>query len=208
MTAPRVIGVVLAGGASTRFGADKLAVDVGGRPLLHRSVDALAAVADHVIVVIGPDAAIPSLPAGLIGRVSIARDPVAYGGPLAGLAAGLQAAVATTGGDPRTIALVVGGDMPTLVSGVLRLLAEALDGDEALVAMTLAASEDPPLPMAIRPGAVAAAEELLLAGRRSLRGLLAAVPSATVPEPTWRTLDPDGQTLRDIDRPGDIDALA
>ncbi len=39
-----ISGIVLAGGRSRRFGADKLTTDVGGRPLLHHAITALAAV--------------------------------------------------------------------------------------------------------------------------------------------------------------------
>ena len=51
--------IVLAGGASSRFGSDKLAAPLDGRPLLHHALDAVAAVADHVIVVVGPGQAGP-----------------------------------------------------------------------------------------------------------------------------------------------------
>ena len=42
---PAVSAIVLAGGASTRFGRDKLAEPVDGRPLLHHAAEAVAAVA-------------------------------------------------------------------------------------------------------------------------------------------------------------------
>ena len=51
-----ITGIVLAGGRSRRFGSDKLASDVGGRPLVEHAIDALATVADEVVVVIAADA--------------------------------------------------------------------------------------------------------------------------------------------------------
>jgi molybdopterin-guanine dinucleotide biosynthesis protein A len=210
VSAGRVLAIVLAGGQSSRFGSDKLVAPLAGRPLLHHALDAVAAVADHVIVVLGPGQAIPTLPASVMGKVLVARDEAVHGGPLAGLAAGLNAMATITGSDPRDIALVVGGDMPTLVPAVLRRLVAALEDTPTLVAMTLAASDPSPLPMAIRTAAAASpVRELLVGGgRRSLLALLERIPSAAIPETDWRVLDPDGQTLRDIDTPGDLDRIS
>lgn len=206
MIAPECVGIVLAGGASTRFGSDKLAAAVDGRPLLHHALEAVAAVAGRVIVVIGPEAPPPSVPEDLASRVVFARDAVAHGGPLAGLAAGLAAALTLPGDDAPRIAIVVGGDMPALVPSVLRLLVERLAAEPALVATTLAALRPAPLPVAVRPEAILVAVDAILAsgGRRSLVAPLAIVPSATLAAEEWRALDPAGATLRDIDTPADL----
>jgi molybdopterin-guanine dinucleotide biosynthesis protein A len=212
---PDVVAIVLAGGASSRFGSDKLAAPLDGRPLLHHALEAVAAVAGRIVVVIAPEAPAPSVPEALAARVVVARDAAAHGGPLAGLATGL-AADATAGGDgarrtagaegPARLALVVGGDMPTLVPAVLRLLVDRLAADPSRAAMTLATSRPAPLPMAVRPAAARAAIEAILAsgGRRSLLALLEAVPSAAAPGDDWRRLDPTAATLRDIDTPADL----
>ncbi len=72
----------------------------------------------------------------------------------------------------------------------------------------LEADPESPLPMAVRPSLAGPAAALLLAAeRRSLRALVAAVPSVAVPSATWRRLDPDGVTLRDVDTPGDLGGL-
>ncbi|MCJ7710054.1 MAG: NTP transferase domain-containing protein [Chloroflexi bacterium] len=206
MTAPGVDAIVLAGGASSRFGSDKLAASLDGRPLLHHALEAVGVVADRIIVVIGPEAPSPSVPQELAARVVFARDAAAHDGPLAGLAAGLAAAVTPVGDEPPRIALVVGGDMPTLVPAVLRLLVERLAAEPALAVMTLAASRPAPLPAAVRPDAVRAAVDAILAsgGRRSLLAPLGIVPSAILAAEEWRALDPEGDTLRDIDTPADL----
>ncbi|MFN8630624.1 MAG: hypothetical protein U0838_09995 [Chloroflexota bacterium] len=101
-------------------------------------------------------------------------------------------------------AVLAGGDMPSLVPGVLRVLLAALD-DPALAAATLEAEPTASLPMAVRPLVVGpAAGELLAEGRRALRGVLTRVPSAIVPAAAWRAHDPDGATLRDVDTRRDL----
>ena len=152
------------------------------------------------MLVVGPDDPVPWLPADLGADVVLARDAVAHRGPLAGLAAGLAALPR-----PVDVAIVVAGDMPTLVPAVLELLAGALVRDPSLGAACLEAEPASPLPAAVRPSVAGpAAEALLAADRRSLRGLLAAVPTVVVPAADWRALDPDGVTLRDVDTPDDL----
>lgn len=202
-----VTAIVLAGGASSRFGGDKLAADLDGAPVLHHALLAVAAVADGLVLVVGPTAPAPGVPAELTGRIAIARDARPLGGPLAGLAAGLD----LVDDNASAIALVVGGDMPWLVTGVLRLLVDRIRSRPEVVAMTLSASgspgtsSGPPLPMALRPApARTAIAACLSGGRRSLRSLQEAVPSAILPAAEWHALDPVAATLRDIDTRDDL----
>ncbi len=198
-----ITAIVLAGGESSRFGGDKLAADLGGRPVLHHALWAVAAVVDDIVLVLAPGAPAPPVPAPLADRVSVTRDREALGGPLAGVAAGLDVVLARD--HPPRVVIIAGGDMPGMVPGVLRLLADRLTADEDLTAITLDASPPTPLPMALRPGAVTDALEACLAGgRRSLRSLLEAAGAATLPAAEWLALDPMGATLRDIDTRGDL----
>ncbi len=195
----KVDAVVLAGGASSRFGANKLTADLDGRPLLEHAIEACAAIADRLVIVIAPESPGPVLPASVMDRTIVVRDAVAHRGPLAGLAAGLGSA---TGSE---IAVVVGGDMPWLVPGVLQLLVELLVVDPSLGAATLEAEPRCVLPMAVRTMAAApAARSLLAEDRRALGGLLDRIQSASVPAGQWRRLDPAGRTLADVDTPQDL----
>ncbi len=190
-----VVGVVLAGGASRRFGSDKLAADVGGRPLLHHAIERVLEVCDEVVVVLAPHAAEPNVPPG---PVVFARDGSEHEGPLAGMVGGLEAAAAER-------AVVVGGDMPGLEPDVVGELLRASRATGAVAAVLSDGGDARPLPIVVRTEpALAAARRLLAAGQRRLRDLLAEVPTVLVDEPTWTALDPERRTLLDVDEPSDL----
>lgn len=78
-----ILGVVLAGGQSSRFGSDKALAELNGRTLIARAVDALAGWSEHVVVAGRETAPAPTLPDWPHGGM----------GPLAGLAAALHFAL-------------------------------------------------------------------------------------------------------------------
>ena len=191
-----VAGVILAGGASRRFGGDKLAADLGGRPLLHHPIERLLDVCDEVVVVLSPGGDEPSVPAG---SVVFARDDAEHEGPLAGLAAGLASVASER-------AVVAGGDMPGIEPEVVRELLRAGEETGAVVAVLSDGGDARPLPCVVRTEpALAAARRLLAGGRRRLRDLLAEVSTVLVDEPTWTALDPERRTLLDVDEPSDLE---
>jgi len=75
-----ILGAVLAGGQSTRFGSDKALAMLAGHTLLARAVDALSGWCEHVVVVGRETAPAPTLP----------DWPRAGMGPLSGIAAALH----------------------------------------------------------------------------------------------------------------------
>ena len=99
-----VTAIVLAGGRSARFGGDKLAHDLDGRPVLAHVLERVQRIAADVVVVRPPDVGDD------LAGVRVVHDPEPFGGPLIGVLAGLEAA-------REPIALVVGGDMPRLSPG-------------------------------------------------------------------------------------------
>ncbi|MBQ1060642.1 molybdenum cofactor guanylyltransferase [Micromonospora sp. C41] len=106
--------VVLAGGAARRMGGvDKPARPVGGRPMLHR---VLAAVADaDQRIVVGPSGPVP-------GGVRTTREEPPGGGPVAAIAAGLALL------DPGTTTVaLLAADLPLLTAAAVTELRRALD---------------------------------------------------------------------------------
>lgn len=189
-------GVVLAGGRSSRFGADKLMAVERGRSLLAHAIAALDGLCDEIVVALAPDRPAPPLPPA----VRVLRDEREAQGPLAGLVTGL----AGLGDDAR--AVVVAGDMPEVDPRVLRLLLDALD-DEHPVAVLGEEPDDRlrPFPMAVIawPAGLLAAG-LLATGERRLRALPERAGGVVVPSRAWTALDHRRATLRDVDVPGDL----
>ncbi len=115
--------VLLAAGASTRMGRPKQLIEVGGRPLVVRAVEAaLASVAWPVVVVVGAHAEAI--------RPVLARHPVLVADNPAwteGMASSLRTGVATLQAFSRTLdgALVAVADQPAFSAKVIARLVEA-----------------------------------------------------------------------------------
>ena len=190
---PPVSAIVLAGGRSARFGRDKLAAPVDGRPLLHHAAEAVAAVATDVIVVAPPDVDL-AVPEG----VRLVHDEAPFEGPLAGCLTGLIAA-------REPLVVVAGGDMPSLEPAVLALLIRALVASSADAALLEHRGGRQQLPFAVRTGAgTDMGRRLLAQGERRLGALTDRLAVRVLAEEEWRPLDLDARTLHDVDEPGDL----
>ena len=179
---------MLAGGRSTRFGADKLAAIHRGIPLLHHAVLRLGEVCAEVARGhrAGRSGAVDAArrrPSGSSATSGRARDRSL------GLVSGLEAA-------STELAFVAGGDMPDLSTAVLLEMLRVA-GEARVDAVALHdADRFRPLPSLVRVApARDAAGALLDAGERSLRSLLQALRTAVIDEPTWTALDPGRGTL-------------
>jgi len=106
-----ILGAVLAGGQSSRFGSDKALAEIDGHTLLALAVDTLAGWCDHVVVVGRAVAPAPTLP----------DWPRPGMGPLGGIAAALR--LATDEGYASV--LTCGVDSLGLPENLLELLGAA-----------------------------------------------------------------------------------
>lgn len=113
--------MIIAGGAGRRLsGMDKPAIEVGGRSLLARAVDAVADAEE--IVVVGPRRPLDR-------AVTWTRENPPGTGPLAALAAGLAAL------GPADEVAVLAADLPNITRDTIHRLRTAL-GDEAGAVLT------------------------------------------------------------------------
>lgn len=183
--APRAVdvtGLLLAGGRSRRFGADKARAPVEGRPMIERVHDVVAPLVAEVLVSVRAveDAA------GLPGRP--VADRVEGAGPLGGLHAGLWAS-------GRPWLLAVACDLPYLQREPLRALLAARVAGRPVVAETPDGRHQPLC--ALYPASILpAVEAALVAGRLALQDLIAATDAVIVPV--------DAAPLRNVNRPSDL----
>ena len=123
----RVSAVVLAAGLSSRFGGPKLLASFGGRPVLQRVLDTLAAAGlPQVVVVLGANA--EAIERGIAWR---GERRVINPRPGDGLSSSLRLGLAAVAPDSDA-ALIVLGDQPTLDVEVIAALLAADPGGEAV----------------------------------------------------------------------------
>lgn len=180
-----VLGAVLAGGASRRFGRDKTAEPAAGMPMIERCVGALEPLC-HEVVVVSSRLRTPR------GRWRIVPDRRPATGPLAGIEAALLEAERTG----AEAAFLLAADLPLVDTGTLRSVAAALVGVEAAAA---ARDGDPPfepLCAIYRTACLSVARAALEEGARNARTLFERVDG--------RTVDVEADVLINVNTPGDL----
>lgn len=190
-----VVAVVLAAGASTRFGSPKLLAPLAGRPVLQHTLDAVAAAGlDDVVVVLG-DAARDVEPAIAWREERRVVNPR----PADGLASSLRLALDAAAEDSGVEAvLVVLGDQPAVRPAALRAVVDAAAGRAEPFVRARYAHDGAPNPVLVRRSAWALTAGL--SGDRGLGPLLAAQPERV------HAVDVDGANP-DVDTPADLAAL-
>ena len=176
------------------MGTDKALLEVDGQRLVDRAAAVLGAVADPVIEV-GP---------GWSGLPAVREDPPGSG-PLAALSAG-AAALRADGHDGPVLVLAV--DMPRVGVDLLRLLAGRAGPPDTAIPR----ADGHPQPMCARygPDVLAAVDERLAAGGRSLRDLLETMAAsgavAWVEPDEWAPVA-GPEAFSDVDTPEDLQRL-
>jgi len=191
----KVCGLVLAGGRSRRFGREKAAAEVAGRPMIAWVLDVLTPACVEVAINarLGTQAAAYAAQAGL---KTLSDDPADPDGPLAGVRAGLAWAKAL-GADALATAPC---DTPFLPADlVARLGAGWAPGGGARVAVSPAGMA-PLCALWPLPSALDLIGETLAAGRHPpVRRVLEAVRAVEVEFPDPRAFD-------NLNTPDDYDA--
>ena len=182
-------GLLLAGGHSTRMGADKALLEFEGEPLSRRVARALGAVCDEVLVASGDGRRLDWL------KLQQVPDILEDAGPLAGMVAGLERA-------RYPLVAVAAVDMPHASPAVFALLARLHAGQDALVPETTEGLQ--PLHAVYATTAAPGLRDALERGERSVRRALAALEVRLVLPAEWRAADPTGSFARNINRPEDL----
>ncbi|MCA8978752.1 MAG: molybdenum cofactor guanylyltransferase [Planctomycetes bacterium] len=113
----RLVCVLLCGGESRRMGEDKAAIELAGRTLLDRALDALRDLDAPIVLATGPSDRYPES-----GLPSV-QDAPRTAGPAAGLLAAMEAW-------PAERYVLTACDMPRLDAGLLRRLVERAEADD------------------------------------------------------------------------------
>jgi molybdenum cofactor cytidylyltransferase len=162
-----ISGVVLAAGTSSRLGRPKQLLDLGGRTVLQRVVDAALAAAVHeVVVVLGHEADEIRTTLPRSDRVRIAVNPDYLEGQSTSLREGLR-----TASERSEAAVILLGDQPGLRPDAIDAVVEAWRGGAgALVQASYRGRPTPPTHQARSVWPELAA----LAGDEGARGFIAA----------------------------------
>lgn len=191
----KVGGVVLCGGQSRRMGRPKAWLPFAGEVLLARVVRLLGEAVNPLVVVAAPEQEVPPLPS----EIAIVRDEEKGRGPLQGLAAGLNALRGQV-----DAAYVSACDVPFLRPAFVRRLIE-LVGDFQLCVPRVGEYHHP-LAAVYRLEVADAVARLLAEDRLRASVLIEAVPGRIVEAAELRDVDPDFQTLRNLNTPADYEA--
>ncbi len=192
MKLKHVEGAILVGGASSRMGRDKARLEWNGVPLVERVADVLGRCMTRVRLVVRPGSE-PPLDLPCIEDVSSVRAPIV------GVHAALQACESAA-------VLVAACDLPELDANVvLALLALVPHGDGPDVVAPLGPKGHEPLLAVYRPRLLPELERRIEAGELSLQSLLNDVETLGVPEAALRQLDPELRSLRNVNRPEDLE---
>lgn len=170
-------GIVLAGGKSTRLGAAKALLRVGGETFLERAVSAVRPLCRQIIVVSAPGSSPPELD----GCVMVEDERPGLG-PLGGLVTGLAIS-----DDEWHLTLAC--DLPLVRPEMLKLIVAEASGADAVVPR--AGGRLQPLLAAYSRACLSPARVATDSGRRAMRAMLDLVRVKIIEEARLREVDPE-----------------
>ncbi len=190
-------GVVLCGGKSSRMGRPKLSLPFGSELMLSRVVRIMSAVVSPIVVVAATGQDLPKLPS----NVRIVRDEQEYLGPLAGIELGLRA-LQESGVEA---AYVSSCDVPLLQTAFIAEMIRRLGTHE--LAVPREGEFHHPLAGVYRVSLVERVRGLVAEQRLRPLFLIQQSDSVEVPVNELRGVDPELQSLRNVNRPEEYAAV-
>jgi len=189
-------GLVLCGGQSRRMGGDKAWLSIGEETFLQRVIRTLSGCAKPIVVAAAVGQTLPPLPP----EVQIVRDSAANCGPLAGLEAGLQ-----TLSPFVSRALVITCDAPLVSVELLRMLVAVKTNADLLVIND--GTRTHPFPGNWSIGVLPKIAAALISDQFKVGALLKRLNIQELALDDVRTIDPELQSLRNVNTPDDYQAL-
>ena len=189
--------MVLAGGASTRMGRDKLRLTVGGVPLVRRVYDVLLGRCEEVLVV-GSGSLGQSLSDGLPEARTVPDLRPGRAGPLAGIEAGLASAGNET-------VFVVAGDLPFVPDELVGFLLDLLGEEGVRVAVPRHEGRLHPLCAAYRKEVLADLSFVLNLGVRAVHTFLENLDGVRCVEEELELFGDPGLFLMNVNFPEDLE---
>jgi molybdopterin-guanine dinucleotide biosynthesis protein A len=178
------------------MGRSKAWLPFGNELLLQRVVRLVSTAVDHVAVVAAPEQELPELPAWVV----LARDPIQGKGPLQGLAAGLAALP-----DEVEFAYATATDVPFLHPEWINRLAALIGGHDLAIPVD-DGYHHPLAALYRRRSVLPAVRALLQADRLRPVFLMETLSARVVLAEELREIDPQLETLRNLNTPEDYEA--
>ncbi len=191
-----VLGYVLAGGGSTRFGRDKALAEIDGKKMLLRMWELLRGVGGEVRVVVAP-----GKHEGL--GVTTLTDRWPGEGPLGGIITALRATSETGGGQEWN--LIVGCDMPFLTREWLNYFVERALASRAEVVVPRSASGLEPLCACWRSSGAERLQRAFDSGTRKVTEAMKQLQIEIVDESGWKRFDSAGRLFWNMNTAADYD---
>lgn len=184
----------MAGGQGTRLGgARKTLLEVGGRPIVQRIVEALAPLADECLALVH-DADFPP-----IERLQLVVDSREYAGPLPALLHGLRVASGET-------CMLVAGDMPFVSAAAFEyLLGLRADSQSKVVVPYIDGYIESMHAVVARRELLDAVEHAERTGEQRLFKVFRSLEPRLVGADELRKLDPELHTLFNVNSPEDLE---
>jgi len=190
MVVPDLAAFILAGGRSTRMGADKAFVLLAGRTLLARALD-LARTLTSEVRIVGD-------PAKFAAFAPVVEDQFPGCGPLAGIHAALHSS-------QTELNLVLAVDTPFLTPALLRcILGRAKDSESAMVTVPRTAQGWQPLCAIYRREFAFIAETALRSGQYKIGALFEEAHTQAIEEPELQSAGFSSDLFRNLNTPEDV----
>jgi len=194
-TALSVGGIVLCGGESSRMGRPKEWLQYHGEYLLSRIVGIASRIVSPVVVAARANQSLPPLPSDIV----VAYDSVVGRGPLAGLAAGMEALSGRC-----HAAFVTPCDHPDLSEAFIRRLVELLGSHSAVVPKVR--DHLHPLSAVYRLSTLPVLCGVLDEADHSARAFADRCGARQATESEFRDVDPVLESLRNVNTLDDLDS--